>query len=235
MASKKNPKSKENQARKPVSQKAMSDTSGSNLADFKNKAVDAAKVVASRVAVGPVQLLLDNKQVKNLAAESSGINDVKRFSKDKSVTNAGFVALNAAAYAAPAIKALRATSTALRAGELGAITVMSQRASAEAAARAGQLFTKTMKLKDRTGVLNSVRGTATPLYGRSVSTTGTKSIRAVEAATQRMMKEAAAADQALSRANSAGTVKGMLMGSSAVVAENILTSKMKNEQARKKK
>ena len=92
-----------------------------------------------------------------------------------------------------------------------------------------------MKLKDRTGVLNSVRGTATPLYGRSVSTTGTKSIRAVEAATQRMMNQAAAADQALSRANSAGTVKGMLMGSSAVVAENILTSKMKNEQARKKK
>jgi hypothetical protein len=201
-----------------------------NLADFKNKAVEAAKVVASRAVVGPLNVAMNNKQVKSVAVESSGVGDVKRLIKNPTPTNAGFVALSAAAYALPVIKAVRAPIQALRAGELGAITVMNQRYAAEAAARGGQLYTKTMRLKNNSGVLNTARGGTTELFGRSVSTTGRKSIRAVEAATQRMMNQAGAAEQALSRANSAGKVQGLLTGSAAVAAENVLTAQMKNKQ-----
>ena len=72
MAKKKDPKQKENQARKPVAKKAIADTSGSNLSDFKNKVVDAAKVVASKAVVGPLSGLMSNNQVKSVAAETSG-------------------------------------------------------------------------------------------------------------------------------------------------------------------
>lgn len=105
MAPKPNPiKSKEHQARKPVVQKAIADTSGSSLADFKNKAIDIAKVAGSRAAVGPIQFLLNDKQVKSVAAETSGINDVKRFKENPSPLNAAMVALSAAQYVAPLVK-----------------------------------------------------------------------------------------------------------------------------------
>lgn len=230
MATKKDPKQKENQARKPVAQKAMADTSGGSLANFKDKVVDAAKVVVSRAVVGPLNVAMSNKQVKSVAVESSGVGDVKRLINNPTPTNAGFVALSAAAYALPVIKAARAPIQALRAGELGAITVMNERYAASAAARGGQLYTKTMRLKNNSGVLNTARGGTTELFGKSVSTTGTKSIKAVEAATQRMMNQAGAADQALSRANSAGKLQGLLTGSAAVAAENVLTAQMKNKQ-----
>jgi len=166
----------------------------------------------------------------NVLSELTGAKDVLRFAKNRTKTNAAFVGLSAAAYLLPGIKAVRAPGKALLAGEAAAITVMNERYAASAAVRRGQEFTTTMRLKNSSGVLNTARGGATPLFGRSVSTTGTKSIRAVEAATQRMMNQAAATEQALSRANSAGKVQGLLAGSAAVAAENVLTAKMKNKQ-----
>lgn len=169
MASKKPVKEKENLARKPVVQKAMSDTSGSNLADFKNKAVDAAKVVASRVAVGPLQLLLDNKQVKSVAAETSGINDVKRFSKNPSVGNAAMVALSAAQYVAPLVKPIQAVRAA------NAANVARELPIAESA------LVKTLRLgtNEATGIregilrgVGEVRDTVKPIQTRQVNLFG---------------------------------------------------------------
>jgi hypothetical protein len=144
MAPRKDPKSKENQARKPVSQKAIADTSGSNLADFKNKAVDAAKVVASRVAVGPMQLLLSNKQVKSVASETSGISDVKRLAKNPSASNAGMVVLSAAQYVAPLVKPIQAIRAADAASKAKALPI------------AASALTKTMKFTKVAGVPTGV-------------------------------------------------------------------------------
>jgi hypothetical protein len=79
-----------------------------NLSDWKNKAVDAAKVVASRAVVGPLNVVMNNNQVKSVAAETSGINDVKRFKANPSVSNAAMVGLSVASYAAPFVKPLYA-------------------------------------------------------------------------------------------------------------------------------
>lgn len=79
-----------------------------NLSDWKNKAVDAAKVVASRAVVGPLNVVMNNNQVKSVAAETSGINDVKRFNANPSVSNAAMVGLSVASYAAPFVKPLYA-------------------------------------------------------------------------------------------------------------------------------
>ena len=83
-----------------------------NLSDWKDKAIDAGKVVASRAVVGPLNVVMSNKQVKSVAAETSGVNDVKRFKANPSVSNAGMVALSAASYAAPLVKPLYAAKAA---------------------------------------------------------------------------------------------------------------------------
>ena len=61
MASRKDPKAKENQARKPVAQKAVADTSGSNLADFKNKAADIVTGGIAKAVLGPLSNMMSNQ------------------------------------------------------------------------------------------------------------------------------------------------------------------------------
>lgn len=104
---------------------AVSDTSGSNLADFKNKVAETAKVVASKQFLGPISNVLPNKTVKSLAAEFSGVNDVKRFVKDPSPATAAMVGLSALAYGAQPLKAVGAVraanaARAIRATEVAA-------------------------------------------------------------------------------------------------------------------
>ena len=95
-----------------------------NLSDWKNKAVDAAKVVASRAVVGPLNVVMNNNQVKSVAAETSGVNDVKRFKANPSVSNAAMVALSAASYAAPLVKPLYAAKAASAASKAKALPVL---------------------------------------------------------------------------------------------------------------
>tara|TARA_R110000823_G_scaffold270724_1_gene390277 strand:- start:82 stop:747 length:666 start_codon:yes stop_codon:yes gene_type:complete len=92
-----------------------------NLSDWKDKAVGAAKVVASRAVVGPLNVAMSNKQVKSVAAETSGVNDVKRFKANPSVSTGLMVGLSATQYVAPLVKpiqALRAVRAANVAREL---------------------------------------------------------------------------------------------------------------------
>jgi hypothetical protein len=112
--------------KKPVikSQPAVSDTSGGSLSDFKNKVVETAKVVASKQLLGPVSNVLPNKTVKNLAAEISGVNDVKRFAKDPSPATATMVGLSALQYAATPLKAIGAIRAARAASEARTASVI---------------------------------------------------------------------------------------------------------------
>ena len=111
-----------------------------NLSDWKNKAVDAAKVVASRAVVGPLNVVMKNNQVKSVAAETSGINDVKRFKANPSVSNAAMVALSAASYAAPLVKPLYAAKAASAASKAKALPVLPS------------ALTRTMKFEKVSGV-----------------------------------------------------------------------------------
>ena len=170
MATKKDPKQKENQARKPVAAKAMADTSGSSLANFKDKVVDAAKVVASRAVVGPLHVVMNNNQVKSVAAETSGVNDVKRFKANPSVSNAAMVGLSVASYAAPFVKPLYA----LKAANAGN--------TARVAPVLSSALTKTMNFQKVAGVPTGILrgGTDVAVSGFKAAETA-KSINAVRA------------------------------------------------------
>ena len=144
MASKKNPKAKENQARKPVAQKAMADTSGSNLADFKNKAVDVVTGGIAKAVLGPLSNMMSNQTARTVAKEVSGVADVQRFAKNPSVGNAAMVALSAASYAAPFVKPLYAVKAANAARAAKALPV------------ASSALTKTMKFTKVAGVPTGV-------------------------------------------------------------------------------
>jgi hypothetical protein len=144
MASKKDPKSKENQARKPVVQKAMADTSGSNLSDFKNKAVDVVTGGIAKAVLGPLSNMMSNQTARTVAKEVSGVADVQRFAKNPSVGNAAMVALSAASYAAPFVKPLYAVKAANAARAAKALPV------------ASSALTKTMKFTKVAGVPTGV-------------------------------------------------------------------------------
>ncbi len=135
-----------------------------NLADFKNKAVDAAKVVASRAVVGPLSGLMNNNQVKSVAAETSGINDVKRFKANPSVANAGMVVLSAASYATPLVKPLYAAKAANAASKAKALPV------AESA------LIKTLRLGKNEGVREGVLRGQGAVWGKA----GRNSVKSIQ-------------------------------------------------------
>ena len=126
-----------------------------NLADWKDKAVDAAKVVASRAVVGPLSGLMSNKQVKSVAAETSGVNDVKRFAANPSVANAGMVVLSAASYATPLVKPLYAAKAVSAASKAKALPV------AESA------LIKTLRLGKNEGVREGVLRGQGAVWGKA--------------------------------------------------------------------
>jgi len=148
---------------------AVSDTSGGSLADFKNKVIETAKVVASKQLLGPVSNVLPNKTVKNLAAEISGVNDVKRFAKDPSVSNAAMVGLSAVSYVAPFVKPLYAVKAVNAANKAKALPVTQS------------ALTKTLRLGKnevtgiREGILRGVgevRSSAAPIKTAQVNLMG---------------------------------------------------------------
>jgi hypothetical protein len=96
MPEKKPIKSKEHQARKPVVQQAVADTSGSSLADFKNVVVK----VGSKIGKDVNAFLKPGGGLEEL----TGYADAKRFVDKPSVTNALGVVLSAAQYIAPQAK-----------------------------------------------------------------------------------------------------------------------------------
>lgn len=195
MAPRKDPKSKENQARKPVSQKAIADTSGSNLADFKNKAADIITGGIAKTVLGPLSNLMSNQTARTVAKEVSGVADVQRFAKNPSVGNAAMVALSAASYAAPFVKPLYAVKAANAARTARSLPV------------AASALTKTMKFEKVAGVPTGVlrgRGADLAVSGFRLAETA-KPISAVRAgralnASQRVIQQGKQADTILKTA-----------------------------------
>lgn len=192
MPKKKDIKEKENQARKPVNPKTVSDTSGSNLADFKNKAADIATGKIAKTVLGPLSSLMSNQTARTVAKEVSGVADVQRFAKNPSVGNAAMVGLSAAAYVVAPVKAAFAAK-AIRAGN-----------TARTAAVLPNALTKTMKFEKVSGVPTGVlrnNSTSVAVSGFRLAET-TKSINAVRqgralAASQRAIQQGKQADTIL--------------------------------------
>jgi hypothetical protein len=116
--------------KKPVSRNrgmkpnlTMSDASGSNLNNFKNKAIDTVTGKIAKTFLGPLGNVLSNQTARTVAKEVSGINDVKRFAKDRSVSNAAMVGLSAASYIAPFVKPLYAVKAVNAANKAKALPV----------------------------------------------------------------------------------------------------------------
>jgi hypothetical protein len=173
-----------------------------NLSDWKDKAIDAGKVVASRAVVGPLNVVMSNKQVKSVAAETSGVNDVKRFQKDKSLTNAGMVVLSAASYAAPLVKPLYA-----------ARAVNSARVARVAPVLPSAL-TKTMNFGKVSGVPTGVlRGASDLAVSGFRAAETTKSINAVRAgralaASQKVIQQGKQAESILGAVAATNAARG---------------------------
>jgi len=155
--------------RYPNPKSAVSDTSGSNLADFKNKAIDTVTGKIAKTFLGPLSNILSNQTARTVAAEISGINDVKRFAKDRSVSNAAMVGLSAVSYIAPFVKPLYAVKAVNAANKAKALPVTQS------------ALTKTLRLGKnevtgiREGILRGVgevRSSAAPIKTAQVNLMG---------------------------------------------------------------
>ena len=141
-------KPKENEARKPVVQKAIADTSGSNLDDFKNAAKNVGKAYNDFMKPG------------GGLNELTGFNDLTRFAKKPSIANAGGVALSAVQYLGGA----PASAIARGAGNTARYTA---RILPD---EVGRVVTKVLRLGNNEGRLTTTGNTVQNIYGRSVAT-----------------------------------------------------------------
>jgi len=174
---------------------AKSDTSGSNLADFKNKAADIVTGGIAKAVLGPLSNMMSNQTARTVAKEVSGVADVQRFAKNPSVGNAAMVALSAASYAAPFVKPLYAVKAANAARAAKALPV------------ASSALTKTMKFTKVAGVPTGVlrgKGADVAVSGFKLAETA-KPIAAVRqgralAASQRVIQQGKQLDTILKTA-----------------------------------
>ena len=188
MAPKPNPiKSKEHQARKPVVQKAIADTSGNSLADFKN--------AASKVGGEINNFLKPGGTLTKFNREVTGFNDLARFVKNPSVTNAGGVALSTVQYLGGA----PASAIARGAGNTARYTA---RILPDEVSR---VVTKVLRLGNNEGRLTTVGNNVQNIYGRSVATE-----RVVSPAQAAAGRGLAAANQA--RPLAQGRLEGLAAG-----------------------
>ena len=222
-----------------------------SLADFKNVTVSSKPAGAAitskggtytppanaqKAYTGPNLTAINKKfesskleKIGNVVGEASGVKDLQRVVNNPTKENIAWAGLSAAAYVVPGLVSAKGGRAVTRAGESAVIEVMSNRAGAEAAARAGVDVTKSMMLKNRQGALISGGNQVAQLFGQKVTTTGPKSVPAVYAATQRMMNQAADVAQAIKAAEIAGKVSALKKVRGAIMATNVVTAKGKNK------
>lgn len=187
MPEKKPIKSKEHQARKPVVQQAVADTSGSSLADFKN--------AASKVGGEINNFLKPGGTLTKFNREVTGFNDLARFAKNPSVTNAAGVGLSAVQYLGGA----PASAIARGAGNTARYTA---RILPDEVSR---VVTKVLRLGNNEGRLTTTGNSVQNIYGRSVATE-----RVVSPAQAAAGRGLAAANQA--RPLAQGRLEGLAAG-----------------------
>ncbi len=221
-------KAKENEARKPVVQQAIADTSGSNLNDFKNAVVK----VGSKVGKDLNSFIKPGGGLEEL----TGYADAKRFIKNPSVSNALGIALSAAQYIAPQAKPI---------SEMRAVNAANTARSLPVAESA---LTKTMRLTKneitgmREGTLRGVgevRRTTPPtnmdqsnLFGRDM---GARNFTAFEtaktAASVSQGRALAASQRAIQQGKQAETILKTVAVTNA--ARQIITNSNKKDTKKK--
>ena len=228
MPEKKPIKSKEHQARKPVVQQAVADTSGSSLADFKNVVVK----VGSKIGKDVNAFLKPGGGLEEL----TGYADAKRFVDKPSVTNALGVVLSAAQYIAPQAKPI---------SEMRAVNAANTARSLPVAESA---LTKTMRLTKneitgmREGTLRGVgevRRTTAPtnmdqsnLFGRDMGARNFTAFETAKSAASVSQGRALAASQ---RAIQQGKQAELILKTVAVTnaARQIVTNSNKKDTKKK--
>lgn len=222
-----------------------------SLADFKNVTVNntpagaaftnkgatyTPPANASKAYTGPNLSAINKKfesskleKIGNVIGEASGVKDLQRVVDNPTKENIAWAGLSAAAYVVPGLVSAKGGRAVTRAGESAVIEVMSNRAAAEASARAGVNVTKSLTLRNGQGTLQAGGSTVAQLFGQKVTTTGPKNVSAVYAATQRMMNQAADAAQAIKAAEIAGKVSALKNVRGAIMATNVVTAKGKNK------
>jgi len=188
--------------KKPVikSQPAVSDTSGSNLDDFKNLVSKAVNVVSA-----------GNKALSNFTRELTGAGGIDRAIDNPSKKSITSAAVGVGLAALPFIKAGGAASAATRASQNAVADAMAASQPTLQSALQGTSVTNSMRLKDGLGSLYNSGGVS-QIVGTKVTTVGPKNVNAVIRGVELYARNQGASAAALSRTQSAGVVKGLTIG-----------------------
>ena len=202
---------------------AVADTSGSNLADFKNAVSKAAKVVGA-----------GNKALSNFTNELTGAGAIERAIDNPSKKSITSAAVGVGAAALPFIKLGKAASAANTASQNAVRNAMTASQPTVQSARAGTSVTNSMRLKDGLGSLYS-GSNVSQIVGSKVTTVGPKNVDAVIRGVGLYARNQGASAAALSRAKSAGVVQGLAVGPVVNALNNTLNPpKTKNKNKNKK-
>ena len=194
---------------------AVSDTSGSNLADFKNVVSKAAKVVGA-----------GNKALSNFTRELTGAGAIDRAIDNPSKKSVASAVVGVGAAALPFIKLGKAASTANTASQNAVRNAMAASQPTVQSARAGTSVTNSMRLKDGLGSLYS-GSNVSQIVGSKVTTVGPKNVNAVIRGVELYARNQGASAAALSRVKSAGVVQGLAVGPVVNALNNTLNSSSK--------
>ena len=217
-------KPKENEARKPVVQKAIADTSGSNLDDFKNAAKNVGKAYNDFMKPG------------GGLNELTGFNDLTRFVKNPSKGNLAGLGLSATQYLGGSGASALSNAIGRSAGNTAryaarilpdevarAAQATSRYASRVIPDEVSRVVTRVLKLGDNQGRLTTMGNSIQNIVGKSVATE-----RVVSPAQIAAGRGLAAANQA--RPLAQGRLQGLAVG-------NFIrqTEKLSNKKDTKKK
>ena len=204
---------------------AVSDTSGSNLADFKNILTKTANVVQA-----------GNKVASNFIDEITGAAAIERAIDNPSKKSIASAALSVGSFFLPVGKLAKAASIAGRASEIAAANALARSRPVIQAALSKTNVTKSMALKGGLGSLHNA-GHISQILGSKVTTVGPKNVSAVIRGVEMNARNKGAAAAANSLTQSASQAKGLAAVPVAVAVNNMLNSqpqKNKNKNQTKK-
>ena len=222
MAKKKSANKSKPADRYPNPQPAVSDTSGGNLADFKNIVSKAAKVVGA-----------GNKALSNFTRELTGAGAIDRAIDNPSKKSIAAAAVGVGAAALPFVKLGKAASTANTASQNAVRNAIAASEPTVQSARAGTSVTNSMRLKDGLGSLYS-GSNVSQIVGSKVTTVGPKNVNAVIRGVEMYARNQGARAAVNSMTGSMGVVKGLAAAPVVNALNNTLnppkTKKNKNKK-----
>ena len=223
---------------------AVSDTSGSNLADFKNVVSKATKVVGA-----------SNKALSNFTRELTGAGAIDRAIDNPSKKSIASAAVGVGAAALPFIKLGKAASAANTASQNAVRNAMAASQPTVQSALKGTSVTNSMRLKNNVGSLYSKvtrvvpdemlrlknagnvkgSGNVSQIVGSKVTTVGPKNVNAVIRGVELNARNQGARAATNSMTGSMGVVKGLAAAPVVNALNNTLNPpKTKNKNNKRK-